>query len=340
MSVPANASDAGAGIAAPRIDRIPILLLVALMAIAVPLVGSGSTWLTLTAAGLAMGMILFIVAAGLMLVFGLMDVLNFAHGVFIAIGGYLAATILTALSSAVSRGGLALALGAIFAAIFAALGVAAVVGLVFERFVVRPAYGRHLTQILVTMGGMIVGEELITAIWGAQLIPVPLPDMLRGAVLVGGAAVEKFRLLAVVVGLVVLAALGWTLNRTRIGLLVRAGVEDREMVESLGYRVRRLFVGVFVAGAALAGAGGALWAMYQQGVVPQMGSQINVLIFIVVIIGGLGSTLGCLVGAMMVALVANYTGFLLPKAALFSNIALMVAILLWRPRGMYPLGGR
>jgi branched-chain amino acid transport system permease protein len=80
--------------------------------------------------------------------------------------------------------------------------------------------------------------------------------------------------------------------------------------------------------------------MYQQGVVPQMGSQINVLIFIVVIIGGLGSTLGCLVGAMMVALVANYTGFLLPKAALFSNIALMVAILLWRPRGMYPLGGR
>jgi ABC-type branched-subunit amino acid transport system permease subunit len=113
-------------------------------------------------------------------------------------------------------------------------------------------------------------------------------------------------------------------------------VQDREMVESLGYRIRRLFVGVFVAGSALAGLGGVMWGLYQQNVTPQIGAQVNVLIFIVIIIGGLGSTLGCFIGALLVGLMANYTGFLAPKVALFSNIALMVAVLLWRPAGSVP----
>ena len=147
-------------------------------------------------------------------------------------------------------------------------------------------------------------------------------------------------LLLVVVGLVVLAALLWMLNRTKIGLLIRAGVQDREMVESLGYRIRRLFVGVFAAGSALAGLGGCLWGMNQQIVIPQIGGQVNVLLFIVIIIGGLGSTLGCFVGALLVGLMANYTGFLAPKVALFSNIGLMVAVLLWRPQGLYPVANR
>jgi branched-chain amino acid transport system permease protein len=146
--------------------------------------------------------------------------------------------------------------------------------------------------------------------------------------------------LCVVIGLAVFAALLWTLNRTKVGLLVRAGVQDREMVEALGYRIRRLFVGVFVAGSALAGLGGVLWGLYQQIVVPQIGAQVNVLIFIVIIIGGLGSTLGCFVGALAVGLLANYAGFLAPKVALVSNIALMVAVLLWRPQGLYPVTNR
>jgi ABC-type branched-subunit amino acid transport system permease subunit len=127
--------------------------------------------------------------------------------------------------------------------------------------------------------------------------------------------------------------LAWTLSRTKIGLLIRAGVQDREMVESLGYRIRRLFVGVFVVGSALAGLGGVMWGLYQQSVTPQMGAQVNILIFIVIIIGGLGSPGGALIGALLVGLMANYTGFLAPKVALFSNIALMVAVLLWRPQG-------
>ena len=198
----------------------------------------------------------------------------------------------------------------------------------------------HLKQILITMGGMIIGEEMIKVIWGPEQIPLPLPEAMRGAVLLGDAAVEKYRLVAVLVGTAVFAAMVWTLNCTKVGLLIRAGVQDREMVESLGYRIKRLFVGVFVAGSALAGLGGVMWGLYQQSVIPQMGAQVNVLIFIVIIIGGLGSTLGALIGALLVGLMANYTGFLVPKVALFSNIALMVAILLWRPQGVYPVTSR
>ena len=204
----------------------------------------------------------------------------------------------------------------------------------------RPVYGQHLKQILITMGGMIIGEELIKVVWGPEQRPLPLPEALRGSLLIGDAAIGKYRVLAVVIGLVVFALMLYVLNRTKIGLLVRAGVQDREMVEALGYRIRRLFVGVFVVGSALAGLGGVMWGMFQQNVIPQIGAQVNVLIFIVIIIGGLGSTLGCFVGALLVGLLANYTGFLAPKVALFSNIALMVAILLWRPRGLYPVTNR
>jgi branched-chain amino acid transport system permease protein len=218
--------------------------------------------------------------------------------------------------------------------------VAGAVGLAFERVIVRPVYGQHLKQILITMGGMIIGEEIIKMMWGPQAITLPLPESLRGAFLLGEAAIEKYRVVALVVGLIVLGGMLWVLNRTKLGLLIRAGVEDREMVESLGYRIRHLFVGVFVAGSMLAGLGGVLWGMYQQSIVPQLGAQVNVLIFIVIMIGGLGSTVGCLIGALLVGLMANYTGFLMPKAALFSNIALMVAILLWRPQGVYPVTDR
>ena len=231
----------------------------------------------------------------------------------------------------------------VFAAMLAAMVVAGAVGWAFERVIVRPVYGLHLKQILITMGGMIVAEELIKVIWGPQQIALPLPSALRGSWLIAigdGASVEIYRVLAGAIGLLVFALLAWTLNRTKVGLLIRAGVQDREMVESLGYRIRRLFVGVFVAGSALAGLGGVMWGLYQQNVTPQIGAQVNVLIFIVIIIGGLGSTLGCFVGALLVGLMANYTGFLAPKVALFSNIGLMVAILLWRPQGLYPVTNR
>ncbi len=325
-------------------DWRPLALLVAVAAIGLPLIGSPSTWLTLSLAGLAMGLIIFIIASGLTLVFGLMDVLNFGHGVFIAIGAYVAVSVMGGMGGWVAAPSLGLNLAAVATAMLAAMLVAGALGYAFERVVVRPVYGQHLKQILITMGGMIVGEEVIKVIWGPQQQALPLPEALRGSFLIDffgeGAAVEKYRVLAVLIGLVVFGALLWVLNRTKVGLLVRAGVQDREMVESLGYRIERLFIGVFVTGSALAGLGGVLWGLYQQLATPQIGAQVNVLIFIVIIIGGLGSTLGCFVGALLVGLMANYTGFLAPKVALFSNIGLMVAILLWRPKGLYPVTNR
>jgi branched-chain amino acid transport system permease protein len=321
-------------------DWKPMALVPLLALAALPAIGSPSTWLTLTVAGLAMGMIVFIIASGLTLVFGLMDVLNFGHGVFIALGAFVATTVLASMGSYTTSPSLWMNLLALLPAMLVAMAVAGALGLVFERFIIRPVYGMHLKQILITMGGMIIGEEMIKVIWGPEQIPLPLPEGLRGSLLLGDAAVEKYRIVAVLVGAAVFAAMVWTLNRTKVGLLIRAGVQDREMVESLGYRIKRLFVGVFVAGSALAGLGGVMWGLYQQTVTPQMGAQVNVLIFIVIIIGGLGSTLGALIGALLVGLMANYTGFLVPKVALFSNIALMVAILLWRPQGVYPVTSR
>ena len=317
------------------------LALVPLLALGVlPFVGSTSTWLTLTVAGLAMGMIIFNIASGLTLVFGLMDVLNFGHGVFIALGAFVATSVLGGMADWTGSDQLWRNLVAVVPAMVIAMLVAGAVGLAFERFIVRPVYGQHLKQILITMGGMIIGEELIKVIWGPAQIPLPLPEAMRGSLFVGDAAIEKYRVMAVIVGLVVFATLAWVLGRTKIGLLIRAGVQDREMVEALGYRIKRLFIGVFAVGSALAGLGGVMWGLYQQSVVPQMGAQVNILIFIVIIIGGLGSTGGALIGALLVGLMANYTGFLAPKVALFSNIALMVGILLWRPQGVYPVANR
>ncbi len=336
------ASNAAASVAIPRarFDLLPIGLVFVLGLLALPLIGSASTWVTLTVAGLAMGMIIFIIASGLTLVFGLMDVLNFGHGVFIALGAFVATSVLGGMADWTTSASLWRNFAAVLPAMFVAMAVAGAVGWAFERVLVRPVYGQHLKQILITMGGMIIGEELIKVVWGPAQIPLPLPEAMRGSFVLGDASVEKFRVIATAIGAVVLLTMLFILNRTKLGLLIRAGVQDREMVESLGYRIRRLFVGVFVAGSALAGLGGALWGLYQQQVVPQMGAQVNVLIFIVIIIGGLGSTMGCLVGALLVGLMANYTGFLAPKVAMFSNIGLMVLVLLWRPQGLYPVANR
>ncbi len=323
--------------ALPKIpmDWAPLLLVPVLALLMLPLVGSFPTWVTLTIAGLAMGMMIFIMASGLTLVFGLMDVLNFGHGAFVSVGAFAATLVLLPLRGWVEADSVLLNLGVVGLAIVVAMLVTGVLGWAFERLIVMPVYGQHLKQILITMGGMIVAEQMITVIWGPEQIPLPLPETFRGALIFGDAAIEKYRLIAVAVGLAVFVTMFLVLNRTKIGLLIRAGVENGEMVEALGYRIRRLFVGVFVAGSALAGLGGVMWGLYKETLTAAMGSEIMVMVFIVIIIGGLGSVGGCFLGAVLVALVANYTGFLIPKLALASNILLMVAILLWRPQGLY-----
>jgi branched-chain amino acid transport system permease protein len=225
-------------------------------------------------------------------------------------------------------------LAALGLAIAMAMAVTAVLGWVFERVIIMPVYGQHLKQILITMGGMIVVEQQIHVVWGADHQPMPLPTSLRGAIVLGDAAIEKYRLLAVAVGVLVFIVLTLVLNRTKLGLLIRAGVENGEMVEALGYRIRRLFVAVFAAGSALAGLGGVMWGLYKETLTASMGGEVMVMVFITIIIGGLGSVGGCFIGALLMALAANYAGFLAPKLALVSHIVLMIAILLWRPAGL------
>lgn len=315
----------------------PVLLIPVLMVLGFLAIPSTSSWLTLTVSGLAMGMMIFIMASGMTLVFGLMDVINFGHGVFISVGAFVGISILMLLGHMTEAPSLALNLGAILLAVLAAMLATGLVGWAFERVIVKPVYGAHLKQILVTMGGLIVVEQLIIVLWGPEEIFLIRPEALKGAITFAGAAVEKYRLLAVVVGAALFLAMRYVLRRTKIGLIVRAGVENGEMVEALGYRLRLVFVGVFIAGSALAGLGGVMWGLYEEVITAHMGQEIMILIFIVVIIGGLGSVEGCFIGALLVGLLQNYIAFLEPKAALISNIGLMVAILMWRPQGMIPV---
>jgi branched-chain amino acid transport system permease protein len=318
-------------------DWAPYALLPLLVLATLPVM-SFSTWLTLTVAGFAMGMMLFLMAAGLTLIFGLMQVFTFAHGAFITLGAYLAVSVFGALAGWSSATSWALNLAVLAAALAVALLASGAAGYVFERLIIRRVYGAHLRQILITMGGLIIAEQLVVAIWGANPLPLPKPASFQGSLIIAGAAIEKYRLIAVVLGLAVYAGLHFLLSRTRVGLLVRAGVENIEMVEALGYRIRRLFIGVFVTGTALAGIGGVMWALYQELVTRSIGSEMTILIFIILIIGGLGSIGGCFTAAILVGLVTNYVGFLAPKLALGSTILLMMLVLLWRPRGLFPVG--
>ncbi|MDF1855854.1 branched-chain amino acid ABC transporter permease [Pseudooceanicola sp.] len=312
------------------------LLPVALAAIAFVLIGAPSSWVTLTIAGLSMGMMVFLMASGLSLVFGLMDVLNFGHSAFISFGAFVAASVLAALGGWLDGDNIMLASAALGLALLAAIAFGLAAGLFFETVIIRPVYRDHLRQILITMGALIVSEQIILAIWGGTPMTVPRPAFLHGAWIIGDVSIEIYRVFAFGLGLAVFIGLMVLLNRTRVGLLIRAGVENREMVEALGFKIDRLFIGVFMLGSALAALGGAMWAGYETLITPALGGEMMIVVFIVVIIGGLGSIEGTLLGAIIVGLTANYIGYLAPKLALASNMILMMAILMWRPSGLRP----
>lgn len=300
-----------------------------------------ATYLTLTVAGLAMGMLIFLVASGLTLIFGLMDVLNFAHGAVFSWGGYAGFTAVVLVNRVwgwADAPSVAANAALLLLAIATAMAVALVLGTVLERVIVRPVYGQHMFQILITLGATIVLEELIRVGWGPNDQVMPLPVTFQGSWIVADVIVLRFPVVAIVVGLAVYAAMRVVLARTRVGLIVRAGVENGEMVQVLGHDLRRYFTGVFAAGSALAALGGVMWAMFVQSVRPGMGGEQLIFAFIVVIIGGLGSVTGSLVGALVVGLTYNYVAFLVPKAAIGVNMAIMVVILLLRPTGLY--GGK
>jgi branched-chain amino acid transport system permease protein len=337
---PTAAVDLLAALPGRKGDLIPAIAIFAFALLMLPLIGSVSTWLTLTVAALAIGMMLFIMASGLTLVFGLMDVMNLGHAAFVAIGAYAATSMVGPLNPWLTSESAAQNIAAVVMIAVVAMGVTAVVGVIFERLFIKPAQGNHLKQILITIGAMIILDQLVLVVWGANQMLLPLPTTLRGSLVFGDVAIERYRLIAIGVGLLVFIGLLLMLGRTRIGLLIRAGVENREMVEALGHRIRRLFVAVFVAGAALAGLGGTMWGFYREQFTVSIGAEVLVQILIVVIIGGLGSVTGCFAAALLIALSTNYVSFLAPDFALVSNILVMMAVLLWRPRGLYPLAAQ
>ncbi len=298
----------------------------------------GKTYLTLTIAGLAMGMLLFLVASGVSIIFGLMDVLNFAHGALFAWGAYTGFTVFNLMMKWVEADSVLKNFGVFAVAIICSMIAVALLGVILERFIVRRVYGNHLFQILITFGATIVLVELIRVFWGPNDEVMTVPFSFQGSWDVADVIVDRYRLICIAMGLVLYSAIQLILKRTKLGTIVRAGVENREMVQAMGHNIFLLFTGVFAAGAALAALGGLAISLFSLQVYPDMGSTYLLFAFIVVIIGGLGSVKGSLVGALIVGLSYNYVAYLLPWAAAGANVMIMIAILLVRPTGLFPTG--
>jgi branched-chain amino acid transport system permease protein len=304
-----------------------------------PLFGmTTKTYLTLTIAGLAMGMLLFLIASGVSIIFGLMDVLNFAHGALFAWGAYVGFSVFGRLRGWVEADSVLQNFAVFFVAILAAMVVVAGLGIILERVIVRRVYGNHLFQILITFGVTIVLVELIRVFWGPNDEVMIVPKTFRGSWDIFDIIISKYRIICIFIGIAVYSVIQLILKKTKLGTIVRAGVENREMVQAMGHNIFLLFTGVFAVGAGLAALGGLAMSIFSLQVYPDMGSTYLLFAFIVVIIGGLGSVTGSLVGALIVGLSYNYVAYLVPWAAAGVNILIMIIILLIRPTGLFAAG--
>jgi branched-chain amino acid transport system permease protein len=299
------------------------------------------TYITLTVSGLAMGMLLFLVSSGFSLIFGFLSVLNLAHGALFAWGAYIGFSAFSLINKWTGWGGsnsiVSNMLIFLLALVAAGIGVA-ILGIVTERLVIRPVYGSHLFQIFITVGAMIVMEELIRIVWGPNDEVMPVPISFIGSWDIFDVVVSKYPLIAIGIGLILYLVIFTILRKTKLGTIVRAGVENPEMVQVMGHNIYRYFTGVFAAGSALAAVGGGMWATFVKSIHPAMGGEVIVFALIVAIIGGLGSMTGSVVGALLVGLSYNYVAYLVPKGALGITMLLLVIVLSFRPTGLFPEG--
>ena len=290
--------------------------------------------------GFQLGILLFLLASGLTLVFGIMDLMNLAHGSLYMIGAYVAAKV-------------AIHFDSFLLGVVVALPTTLLLGILLELVVFRRLYARgHLDQVLATFGLILFFNEFVRLIWGAAGVAVPLPDYLRGHVDILGLPYPVYRVLVIVVGLGVAGFLYWLVVRTRIGMLIRAGASRREMVSALGIDVARLFTIVFGIGAALAALAG-LMAGPIFAVTIGMGEQILILTLVVIVVGGIGSIRGAFVGAILIGVVETLgRGFLDDFFLLFMSrnsaetagpaiasmliYILMAVVLVFRPQGLFP----
>jgi len=302
---------------------------------------SPKTYITLTISGLAMGMLLFLVASGFSLIFGFLSVLNLAHGALFTWGAYIGFTSFTLINQWTGWGGsdsIFLNIAIFLLALILAGLLVGLLGIITERLVIRPVYGSHLFQIFITVGAMIVLEELVRIVWGPNDEVMPVPISFMGSWDIFDVVVSKYPLIAIVMGLILYVVILMILRKTRLGTIVRAGVENPEMVQVMGHNIYRYFTGVFAVGSALAAIGGGMWATFVKSIHPAMGGEVIIFALIVAIIGGLGSITGSVVGALLVGLSYNYVAYLVPKAALGITMLLLVIILSFRPTGLFHEG--
>jgi branched-chain amino acid transport system permease protein len=277
--------------------------------------------------GVQLGIMLFLMAAGLTLVFGIMNLVNLAHGSLYMLGAYFAAAV-------------QLYTGSFLLAVPAALLATALVGLVLEVVTLRSLYARdHLDQVLCTFGLILFLNELVRILWGPVPLRMGLPQGLAGSVDLFGIRYPAFRLAVIVVGVLVAVFLYLLITHSRLGMLIRAGASDRMMVGALGVDIKRLYTLVFALGAALAGLAGVMAGPIFS-VQVGMGDYILILTLVVIVIGGIGSVRGAFVAALLVGIIDTFARVLLPPALGQIGIyLLMAAVLFWRPRGLFPAYG-
>jgi len=272
--------------------------------------------------GLAYGVLLFLLSVGLTLIFGMLDVVNLAHGSFYMLGAYTGLSLIGAL-------------GNFWVALLAAPLVVGLVGVAIERACLRRLYRRGpLDQVLLTFGLVYLFEDLVKWIWGGRIRSIPPPDLFSGSVTVLGATIPSYRLFVIGFGLVMALLLWLLIERTRLGAIIRAGVFDAEMTSGLGIDIDRVFTAVFGFGAALGGLSGVIAGPIQSAY-PAMGVTILIPALIVVVVGGLGSLKGSLVGSLVIGQAETFGKAWIPGAAMLIIYVVMAAVMLARPQGLF-----
>ena len=288
-----------------------------------------STFFLLTVTGFGLGALYFLIASGLSLIYGLMGVLNFAHGAFLTVGAYATWFATTKL------GGIDSTLLRFLVSSLVGLAVGAIVAALVELVLIRPLYRRHIEQVLVTVGLGLAITALVQAIWGNDARVVAVPGWTQDVTHVAGAAIPNDRWVEIGAAAVVLVSLELFLRRTRYGLIIRAGVENRAMVTALGIDVRRAFTLVFAIGGVAAALAGVLSTVYFGTVDPARGTSLLIFAFIVVVIGGLGSLSGTALAAVVVGLVQQYANYYASSGLGDLSVVLLLGlVLLVRPRGL------
>jgi len=270
-------------------------------------------------------------ASSLSVILGLMKVVNFAHGTLFLWGAYAFQMIFNGISGQVNNtlAWLISLLGAIVAGF--------ILGIIFEKVFIARVYGNIGAQILITIGLQIVFTELVRVFWGARVIAVARPEFLQGVSNFSGVIIVHYRIFLIAVGILVAIAGHFILTGTRAGMIIRAGVQNSEMVGALGININRYFTLVFAVGAALAGLGGALFAPIGGTVSPEIGNSSQLLAFIVVIIGGMGNFMGSALGSLFLGVMMALIGWTIPDLALIAPVTLMALVLIFRPQGLFGL---